>query len=142
MSLHQILLFLHLFSIAVVMGVGVANIVSFRVGRKLAGEAALGVAKSREATLIYSDIFTTLIVVAGLGLLWNRGGMADLGLWFHLKLGAILLWLASFIIMRVTIARYLRKRDAAALPRIRLLAHTAITGAALAMFCAVMAFAG
>jgi hypothetical protein len=142
LSLHQIFLFLHFLSIAVVMGVGVANIVSFRVSRNSTGDVAKGVAKAREATLIYSDIFVTLLVLAGLGLLWDRGGMAGLSVWFHIKMAAVVIWLVSFITMRLIIARYLKSRDAALMPRIRMLAHVAITGAAVAMFCAVMAFAG
>lgn len=141
MSLHQILLFVHLFAVAVAMGIGVANIVSFRVSRNTTGEVAQGVAKAREATLVYSDIFVTLIVAAGLLLLWNRG-TEGLSFWFHIKMAAVALWLICFIVMRLTIRSFLKTRNAALMPRIRMLAHAAITGATLAMFCAVMAFAG
>lgn len=142
MSLHQALLILHLFSVAVVMGVGVANIVSFRVSRNSSGDVALGVAKAREATLIYSDIFVPLLVLAGLGLLWNRGGASDLSFWFHIKMAAVAVWLISFVVMRVIIRRYLKSRNGALVPRIRLLAHVAISGAMVALICAVMTFAG
>jgi uncharacterized membrane protein len=142
MSLHQALLILHLFSLAVVMGVGIANLISFRVQRKLAGDMAKGVAKAREATLVYSDIFVTLLVAAGLGLLWERGGMGGLSTWFHVKMLAVVIWLIAFVAMRVFIARFLRSGDSVLMPRIRLMAHLAITGAMVALICAVMAFAG
>jgi uncharacterized membrane protein len=142
MSLHQALLILHLFSVAVVMGVGIANLVSFRVGRNSTGEVAVGVAKVREATLIYSDIFVPMLVLAGLGLLWNRGGASDLGTWFHIKMAGVALWLLSFVVMRLAIRRYLKSRDPQLMPCIRLLAHVAITGAMVALISAVMTFAG
>ncbi|MDE2445376.1 MAG: hypothetical protein KGO94_04300 [Alphaproteobacteria bacterium] len=142
MSLHQALLILHLFSVAVVMGVGISNLISFRVQRKLEGEAAKGVAKAREATLIYSDIFVMVLVAAGLGLLWQRGGAGGLNAWFHVKMAAVAVWLACFVAMRIFIARFLHNQDAALMPRIKLLAHVAITGAMVALVSAVLAFAG
>jgi len=142
MSLHQILLFVHLLSVAVVLGMGFTNIIGFRVARNVSAEMAQGIAKLREASIMYADIFVTLLVLAGLGLLWNRGGTDGLSFWFQIKMAAVVVWLGAFIFMRVTIARFLKSRDMSVLPRIRMLAHTAITGAVVALFCAVMTFAG
>ncbi len=142
MSLHQILLFVHLFSVAIVLGMGFTNIIGFRVAKGLAPEMAQGIAKLREATLRYADIFVTLLVLAGLSLLWNRGGTEGLSSWFHIKMAAVVVWLGGFIYMRISIARFLKTRDMTILPRIKTIAHVAITGAAVALFCAVMTFAG
>jgi hypothetical protein len=141
MSLVQVFLFIHLFSIAMALGIGFSNLVGFRVARKLGGEKALGIAAHREALIIYGDIFVALIVVSGLTMLWAIGGGQGLPVWFHLKMGAVVIWILTYILMRLRIRKFLASRDLSLLGLIRTYAHVAITAATLAMAFAVLTFA-
>ena len=62
MSFTQIFLIIHLFCIAMALGIGFSNIVGFRVAKGLGGDKALGIAAQRESLIPYADIFVILIV--------------------------------------------------------------------------------
>jgi hypothetical protein len=141
MTLTQILLIIHLFCVAVALGVGFSNIVGFRVARNLGGDKALGIAAHREALIPYGDVFVVLILASGLSLLWAIGGPHGLPFWFHFKMAAVALWVITYILMRLRIRKFLASRDMSLLGLIRTYAHVAITGAALALIFAVLTFA-
>lgn len=141
MSLLQIFLIIHLFCIAMVLGMGFSNIVGFRVARKLGGEKAMGIAAHREALLPYADIFVVLVPVSGLTMLWLIGGGQGLPIWFQIKMGAVAIWLLAYILMRLRIRKFLASRDMSLLGLIRTYAHIAVSGAALALIFAVLTFA-
>jgi hypothetical protein len=140
MSLTQGYLIIHLFSIAMALGITFSNIVGFRVARKLGGDMAKGIASHREALIPYGDIFFALIIISGLVLLWSIGGGQGLSPWFHAKMAAVAIWVIVYILMRLRIHKFLASRDMALIPRIRMFVHIAITAATLALILAVMAF--
>ena len=140
MSLLQILLIIHLFCIAMVLGIGFSNIVGFRVAKNLGGEKAMGIAAHREALLPYADIFVGLVLISGLTMLWSIGGGQGLPIWFHIKMGAVAIWLLAYILMRLRIRKFLTSRNMSLLGLIRTYAHVAITAAVLALVFAVLTF--
>ncbi len=141
MSLTQILLVIHLFCIACVLGIGFSNIVGFRVAKGLGGDKAAGIAAQREALIRYVDIFVVVILASGLGLLWAIGGGAGLPIWFHIKLAAVAVWLLAYILMRLRIRKFLASRDMSLVALIRTYSHVGIGAATLALIFAVMTFA-
>ena len=140
MSLIQALLIIHLFSIAMVLGVGFSNLVGFRLARKLGGEKAMGIAAHREALIRYVDIFVVLVLASGLTMLWAIGGAQGLPIWFHIKMGAVAIWVVAYILMRLRIRNFLVSRDMSLLRLIGAYAHVAITAAVLALIFAVLTF--
>ncbi len=140
MSLIQALLIIHLFSIAMVLGVGFSNLVGFRLARKLGGEKAMGIAAHREALIRYVDIFVVLVLASGLTMLWAIGGAQGLPIWFHIKMGAVAIWLLAYILMRLRIRKFLASRDMSLLRLIGTYAHVAVTAAVLALIFAVLTF--
>jgi uncharacterized membrane protein len=141
MSLTQLFLIIHLLSIAFMLGIGLSNIVGFRVAKGLGGDMAKGIASHREALIPYNDIFFVLIIASGLILLWGIGGTKGLSPWFHVKMAAVAIWVISYILMRLRVITFLKARDLSLIPRIRMFAHVGITAATFALICAVMAFA-
>jgi hypothetical protein len=140
MSLAQVYLIVHLLAIALSIGIGFSNIVGFRVAKAAGGEMAKGIASHREALIPYGDGLFAAIIGSGLLLLWNVGGVAGLGGWFHLKLAVVAVWAAGYIAMRLRIRTYLASRNMALVPMIRSIAHGVIAAAVAALVCAVMAF--
>ena len=123
-----------------VLGIGFSNIVGFRVAKNLGGEKAMGIAAHREALLPYADIFVGLVLVSGLTMLWSIGGGQGLPIWFHIKMGAVAIWLLAYILMRLRIRKFLATRDMSLLKLIRTYAHIIITAVVLAVIFAVLTF--
>ena len=140
MSFIQFFLIIHLFSIAMVLGIGVSNLVGFRVARNIGGEKASGIASLREALIPYADVFVVLVLASGLTMLWAIGGGQGLPVWFHIKMGAVAVWLLAYILMRLRIRKFLASRDLSLLKLVRAYAHVAITAATLALIFAVLTF--
>ena len=111
MSFTQIFLIIHLFCIAMALGIGFSNIVGFRVAKGLGGDKALGIAAHREALMPYADIFVILIVASGLSLLWVIGGGKGLPVWFSIKMAAVAVWVICYVLMRLRINKFLASRD-------------------------------
>jgi hypothetical protein len=141
MSLNQILLIIHLFCIAMALGIGFSNIVGFRVAKGLGGDKALGIAAHRESLIPYVDIFFVLIIASGLILFSTKYAMHAPNVWFHVKMAAVLVWIIGYVLMRLRIRKFLATRDMSLVGLIRTFAHVAITGATLALVFAVMSFA-
>jgi len=140
-SLTQVFLIIHLLAIAFALGIGFSNIVGFRVAKDLGGDKALGIATHRESLIPYSDIFFVTIIASGLILLWGIGGGQGLSIWFHVKMGVVLVWVVCYVLMRLRIRKFLASRDMSLIALIRTYSHIAISAATLALVCAVMAFA-
>lgn len=140
MSLIQVLLIIHLISIAMMLGIGFSNLVGFRVAKKLGGDKALGIAAHRESLIPYGDIFVVLVLLSGLTMLWAIGGGRGLPVWFQIKMGAVAIWLLAYILMRLRIRKFLASRDMSLLSLVRTYAHVAITSAVLALVFAVLTF--
>lgn len=141
MSLTQLLLIIHLLSIAFVLGIGLSNIVGFRVARGLGGEKAMGIAAHRETLIPYGDTFVVLIIVTGLSLFAVKYNMHAPSPWFHIKMVAVAVWVICYVLLRLRVMKFMRSRDMSLIPRIRMFAHIAITAAVAAVICAVLAFA-
>jgi hypothetical protein len=141
MTLTQFFLIIHLFSIAMALGISFSNIVGFRVGKNLGGEKALGIAAHRESLIPYGDIFFVTIIASGLILLWGIGGAGGLGPWFHAKMAAVAAWVVIYVVMRLRIMKFLASRDITLVGLIRTYMHAVLGFATLALICAVMAFA-
>lgn len=140
MSITQFLLIIHLLAIASAIGIGLSNIVGFRVAAGLGGDMAKGIAAHREALIPYLDTLVALILASGLALLWSAGGGQGLNLWFIAKMAAVVLWALTYVLMRLRIRSFLASRDAALVPLIRRFAHVVLAAAFAAVICAVMAF--
>jgi uncharacterized membrane protein len=141
MSLTQLFLIIHLLSIAFMLGIGLSNIVGFRVAKGLGGDMAKGIASHREALIPYNDVLFVTILASGLVLLWGIGGLSGLSPWFHAKMAAVAIWVIGYLLMRLRVMTFLKSRDLRLVPRIRMFAHITITTAVVAVICAVMAFA-
>jgi uncharacterized membrane protein len=140
MTVSQLFLIIHILAVALGLGIGFSNLVGFRVAGQVGGDMAKGIAKHRETLIPYVDVFYVTIVGSGLVLLFNLGGAAGLGPWFHAKLAAVALWVAAYVVMRLRVRKFLASRDMALVPMIRILAQVAITAATLALIFAVMTF--
>lgn len=140
MSLLQFALSVHLLSIAFGLGIGFSNIVGFRVAKNLGGDKALGIAALRESLIIYSDIFFALIIISGATMLWAIGGASSLKFWFQFKMAAVLVWIVTYVLMRLRVHKFLATRDMSLLALIRTYAHVAITAVTLAVIFAVLTF--
>ncbi len=141
MSVIQIFLIIHLFCIAMALGISFSNIVGFRVAKGLGGDKAAGITAHREALIPYGDIFFVGILASGLILLSAIGGSHGLSIWFHIKMGVVLIWVVGYILMRLRIRKFLASRDMGLIGLIRTYSHIVITAATIALICAVMAFA-
>jgi uncharacterized membrane protein len=141
MSLTQFLLIVHLLSIAFMLGIGLSNIVGFRVAKGLGGDMAKGIASHREALIPYGDIFFVTILASGLLLLSVKYNMQVPSPWFHVKMAAVLIWVVCYVLMRLRVRKFLASRDMSLVPRIRMFAHIVLTAVVAAIICAVMAFA-
>lgn len=142
MSIGQLFLIIHLLAIAVALGVGVSNLVGFRVAKNLGGDMAKGIAGHREALIPYGDTVFALIIGSGLILLWNLGGAQGLGPWFHAKMAIVAVWAAGYVFLRLRIRKFMASRDMALVPMIKIVAQVVITAATLALISAVMTFNG
>jgi len=141
MSLTQIALIIHLFCIAMALGIGFSNIVGFRVARGLGDDKALGIAAQREALIPYVDIFFVLIIASGLLLFSAKYNFHAPNVWFHIKMAAVLVWIICYVLMRLRIMKFLAARDMSLVGLIRTYSHIGIGAATLALVFAVMAFA-
>jgi hypothetical protein len=141
MTLTQFFLIIHLFSIAMALGIGFSNIVGFRVAKGLGGDKALGIGAHRESLIPYGDVFFVTIIASGLILLWGIGGAGGLGPWFHAKMAFVVIWVIVYVVMRLRIMKFLASRDFALLGLVRTYMHVVLGAATVALICAVMAFA-
>lgn len=139
MSLTQLFLIIHLLAMATALGIGVSNIVGFRVAKGLGGEMAKGIAAHREALIPYGDTLFLTVIASGL-VLFSLAGAGNLGPWFSAKMVAVAVWIACYILMRLRIRTFLASRDMSLVPMIRTYAHVLLAAVVATVICAVMAF--
>lgn len=139
MTLHQLLLTLHILSFAYAMGIGLGNMINFRVARGQAGDIAKGLALHRASMHRYTDIaIATLLVTGGL-MLWQAGGPYGAGQWFHIKMLAVVVLVLTYGAIRMT-AGQIKRGNMAVAKRMAYLMPIVSCAALAAVVCAVLAF--
>jgi hypothetical protein len=141
MTLTQLLLIIHLLALAFALGIGLSNIVGFRVAKNLGGDKALGIAAHRESLVPYGDVFFVTILASGLLLFATKYNLHVPSPWFHAKMAAVVIWVIVYLLMRLRIAKFLAARDISLVSLIRTYMHIVLAAATVAQICAVMAFA-
>ena len=141
MSLHQIILFIHLLAMAIAIGIGFSNLVNLRVAKSQTADVARGLGQARLANRPYHDGAILVLVLAGLILLVERGGMAGLSPWFHAKLLFVVVLVVCHFTARYFVNQLIASGNMAFMARAKMFSHIAIVSAVITVFCAVMAFA-
>ena len=141
MSSHQALLALHLFFIALGIGGGFANFVGLYAGRDQAPEIIKGITFQRGKLVRFLDVSLLMILITGGLLLSNLGGPSALNGWFSIKMIAVVIWVAGYVILRFTVSQMMKTGNMGLMPRANVAAHVAWIAAVVALVCAVLAFA-
>lgn len=141
MTSHQLVLFLHLFAVALSSGVGFINLWGLWAGRGQSADILKGIAFQQRSLRKVGYIIVSTIFITGIWATLDLGGFSAMRWWFHAKLFFVMLWLVAYAAMRLTISKMVTSGDVTLARRINLLAHLAWTSAALAMLGSVMAFA-
>ena len=140
MSLHQLLLIIHILAVAYGMGIGMSNFLNMRVAKGQTGDIAKGLAMHRMAMLRYTDIAIAAILVSGVLLIWVVGGVFAAAPWFTVKMVAVALLVLAYGGMRYTIGQMMRTENMALGARIALLSPVLSLAAIASVSCAVLAF--
>ncbi len=140
MSLHQILLALHLLFMATGLGLSFSNLINTRLSLGKSGDMAKGLGLQRRMVARFGDGVIALIWVSGLALLWQHG-MAGLNGWFHAKMAFVILLTISHAMARLTAGQMMRSGNMALLPRLSFYIAGVWVSAVAAVILAVMAFA-
>jgi uncharacterized membrane protein len=138
MIYHNVLLIVHLLAMALGIGITFSNLINFRLLKSNTGDVAKGLNLQRGALHRYTDIAFVAIIVSGGLLLANLGSVANM--WFHIKMAAVLVYIAGYVFARFTVMKIQTTGNTALVPRVKMAAHIAISGAVLAVICAVMTF--
>ncbi len=141
MSGHQILLFLHLFAVALASGVGFINLWCLRVAKGQSVDVLKGIAFQQKSLRNFGYGLVSTILVTGIWQVVNLGGKIGHQLWFDAKLAFAAIWLIAYIAMRMSVSEMTETGKSTLALRVSVLAHVSWISAAIAMFCAVMAFA-
>ena len=137
--MDKLLLALHLFFIAMGVGVGFSNLINLRAARGQTGDIAKGLGMARMALRLYSDIVIAGFLITGLLLLWTTGNSGS-GPWFSIKMAFVVLLVVSYGIVRITGGQIMRTGNMALMGRINTFAPLAFAGSVGALVCAVLAF--
>ena len=137
--MHQVLLILHFFFIAMGIGISFSNLVNLKVSKGQTGDIAKGLGMQRMALRQISDGVVAGILITGGLLLWEIGP-SGLSPWFQVKMSFVLILVASYVIVRLTAGQMIRTGDMALFDRIRKFATIAWVAAVAALVCAVLTF--
>jgi uncharacterized membrane protein len=137
--MHQALLILHFFFIAMGIGISFSNLVNLRVSKGQTGDIAKGLGMQRMAMRQIADGVVAGILITGGLLLWELGTVGLSG-WFHLKMAFVAILVASYVTVRLTAGQMVRTGNMALFDRIRNFATVAWVAAVAALICAVLAF--
>ncbi len=140
MSYHQILFLLHMLAMALGFGIAFSNVVNLRLAKAQTGDVAKGLALQRAALHKYTDIAFVVLLASGGLLLQALGGSANLGIWFHVKMACVVVYVVSYVAARVTVQQIKKTGNVSLLRRVTLCVHLALTGALLAIVFAVLTF--
>ena len=141
MSLHQTLLFFHILTLAMAMGIGFANLVNMRLAKTQTGDIAKGLVMHRVALRNYHDVMVLALLASGILLLINLGGTTGLSKWFHIKMAAVAIFAICHFAARYFSINGITNSNPAQLARAKILSHIALTFAVIAVLTAVLAFA-
>ena len=141
MTLHQLLLSIHLLAVAYGLGIGMSNFLNMRIAHGQTGDIAKGLAMHRLGMVRYTDIAIATILVSGVLLVLSAGGVFAAAPWFTIKMLAVAVLVVSYGAMRYTLAQMLRTGNMALAARIGQLSPVMSGAAAIAVVLAVMAFA-
>lgn len=142
MTVHQLVLALHLLVIAIGIGFSLSNVINVRLAMKGGAEVAKGLALQRLTIARAGDGVIALIWITGLIALWQRGGMAGLGGGFHAKLAFVMLLTLAHGFARYTASQIKLTGNMALLPRIGLAGACVWASAVVALVLGVVTFNG
>lgn len=142
MTASQLVLTLHLFFIALGIGLSFSNLVNIRLALAGVADTGKGLALQRMTVSRIGDIVIALIWVTGLLALWQRGGMAGLGGSFHAKLAFVVLLTLAHGLARMLAGRIKRTGNMALLPRVGIAIGVVWLSAVVALLLAVVTFHG
>jgi uncharacterized membrane protein len=140
MSLNQFLLILHILAVAYAMGIGMSNFLNMRVAKTQTGDIAKGLALHRISMLRYTDIALAGILLTGVLMVWAAGGVSAAGPWFNVKMAAVIVLVAAYGGMRMTVGQMMRTGNMALASRIAILSPILSLAAIASVICAVLAF--
>ena len=132
---------MHLFAVALASGVGFINLWCLYVAKGQPVEILKGIAFQQKSLRNFGYGLVITIGVTGILQLVNSGGLVGVHGWFDAKLFFAAIWLIAYIAMRISVAQIAEQGTISSTLRVRMLAHISWVSAAIAMFCAVMAFA-
>ncbi len=141
MTYHQVLLTLHLLTIALGIGVGFSNLFGMAISKGQTPEAAAGIALLRRKIAPLMDANLLVVLVTGILLLVNLGGMSGLAPTFHAKMAAVAIWVISHFAARITSGQMMRTGNIALASRVQNFTRLGWTAAVVALVCAVLTFA-
>jgi uncharacterized membrane protein len=140
MSLNQFLLILHILAVAYGMGIGMSNFLNMQIAKTQTGDIAKGLAMHRIGMMRYTDIAIAGILLTGLLMVWAAGGVSAAPPWFHIKMAAVIVLVAAYGGMRMTVGQMMRTGNMALASRIAILSPILSLSAIVAVICAVLAF--
>lgn len=141
MSLTQLLLMIHLYCIAITLGIGFADRISYGVSDRLGGDMAKGIFGLRDALRPYLDFFIVALLASGLLLFWAKYNMHTPNPWFHIKMSAVVIWIVFYVLLRLRIHKMKAMKDASLAKLARTYAWLASFASTAALILAVMTFA-
>ncbi len=141
MTYHQVLLTLHLLTIALGIGVGFSNLFGMAIAKGQTAEAAAGMALLRRKIAPFMDANLVVVLVTGGLLLANLGGSSSLAPTFHVKMAAVAIWVISHFAARITSGQMMRTGNMALGVRAQNFTRLGWSAAVVALVCAVLTFA-
>ena len=113
MSGHQVLLFLHLFAVALASGVGFINLWGLRISKGQSADILKCIALQQKALRNVGYSLVLIIIVTGIWQVINLGGMTGLRGWFHVKMAFVAIWLLAYVGMRMSVGQMTRSGNMA-----------------------------
>ena len=141
MTYHQVLLTIHILTIALGIGVGFSNLFGMAIAKGQTAEAAAGMALLRRKIAPLMDANLLVVLVSGGLLLANLGGAHGLAPTFHVKMAAVAIWVISHFAARITSGQMGRTGNIALAARAQNFTRLGWSAAVIALVCAVLTFA-
>ena len=141
MTYHQVLLTIHILTIALGIGVGFSNIFSMYIAKTQPKEMAAGMALLRRKIAPFMDANLVVVLLTGGLLLANLGGASGLAPTFHIKMAAVAVWVIGHFGARITAGNMARTGNMALAHRLVNLSRLGWSAAVIALVCAVLTFA-
>ena len=120
---------------------GFINLWCLRVAKGQSADVLKGIAFQQKSLRNFGYALVLTIIVTGIWQVVDLDGKASLHGWFDAKLVFAAIWLMAYIAMRMSVSQITERGTKTLAVRVSVLAHISWVSAAIAMFCAVMAFA-